>query len=714
MKKTYCGIHQTRGLQFLILALFIVLIGSSTAAYGQDVSTSFEFFDTSGSFTLGTSPKSVTFTNGLAQTVGQRPLYHSGDFSFMVTQGNTATITFETPAASVTLWLRDQSSTSVLTVFDQNSQVISTVNATAANWTEVPIVAECGKGVGSITLQNNGTGFAVIDDFSFTAGQASSGESTTLIANFLNGNSDVNNSRVYLWNPSASAGEVCVRAFALPLTSGTAQELTPAPLSLGTLETRSALNVKVAEDILDPLGRRPYTDDDGDLTLEFTIHAANVKGAAQVFNNSLTLAFGTYTLQEIPTSNVSPTVLVANFSNGNDTALASRVYLWNPSTSAGNVMVRVYTLGRGEASTLLGEVNLGDIEAGSARNIKVAEDILEELGRRPHEDNGGNLTLEFTIDAANVLGAAQVFNNSQTLALGVYPLQEVPTSNVMPTVLVANFMNGNDASLASRVYLWNPTDIAGNVTARVYTLGRGEASTLLGEVNLGDIEARSARNIKVAEDILAHPALGIPLPYEANGGNLTLEFTIDAANVLGAAQVFNNSLTLAFGTYPLQQIPTSNVIPTVLVANFMNGNDASLASRVYLWNPTDIAGNVTARVYTLEPTGSSTQLGEVDLGDIEARSARNIKLAEDLLEELGRRPHTDNGGNLMLEFTIQAANVLGAAQVFNNSLTLAFGTYPMQDPPDPGAGESTSNPNPGPGPDPDPDPGPDPFDEEGY
>ena len=85
----------------LLLAIFMTVIGSSTAAHSQDVSTSFEFNDTSGEFTLGTSPKSVTFTNGLAQTVGQPPLYFSGSHSFMVTQGNTATITFETPTASV-------------------------------------------------------------------------------------------------------------------------------------------------------------------------------------------------------------------------------------------------------------------------------------------------------------------------------------------------------------------------------------------------------------------------------------------------------------------------------------------------------------------------------------------------------------------------------------------------------------------------------------
>jgi len=41
-------------------------------------------------------------------------------------------------------------------------------------------------------------------------------------------------------------------------------------------------------------------------------------------------------------------------------------------------------------------------------------------------------------------------------------------------------------------------------------------------------------------------------PYLQNNGNITLEFTVGADNVLGTAQVFNSSLTLAFGTYPLQ------------------------------------------------------------------------------------------------------------------------------------------------------------------
>jgi len=101
------------------------------------------------------------------------------------------------------------------------------------------------------------------------------------------------------------------------------------------LSARSALNIKLAEDILTPLQiPLPYTTDGGNLTLEFTIQAAAVRGAAQVFSSDF--AFGTYPLAEVPgISGASPTVLAANFVNGNNTTLNSRVYLFNPSLSAG-------------------------------------------------------------------------------------------------------------------------------------------------------------------------------------------------------------------------------------------------------------------------------------------------------------------------------------------------------------------------------------------
>ena len=133
MNKTYRENHQPNGLQFLLLAL-VLCIGSSTVAYGQ-FSTSFESdAPNQGDFTLFPTPNSVTFIGGFTQTQFNPSLYHSGSKSFMVNPGigNTATITFETPAASVTLWLIDQSNTSVLTVFDQNNQVIGTFNATTS------------------------------------------------------------------------------------------------------------------------------------------------------------------------------------------------------------------------------------------------------------------------------------------------------------------------------------------------------------------------------------------------------------------------------------------------------------------------------------------------------------------------------------------------------------------------------------------------------
>ena len=509
------------------------------------------------------------------------------------------------------------------------------------------------------------------------------GTESILLANFVNGNTDAFNSRVYLWNPSGSSGDVTVRVFTLPLTGGLAQELTTAPLNLGTLGAKSALNVKVAEDILAPLGiTLPYTNNEGDLTLEFTIEVADARGATQVFSSSL--AFGTHPLQEIPsTSSGSPTVLVANFMNGNTDAFNSRAHLFNPSDSDGNVTVRVFTLplSDGTAQELTGTpLDLGTLEARSALNIKLAEDILTPLGiTTPYTTDGGNLTLEFTIQAAAVRGAAQVFSSS--FAFGVYPLQEIPsTSSGSPTVLVANFMNGNSDAFSSRAYLFNPSDSDGTVTVRVFTLplSDGTARELTGPpLDLGTLEARSALNLKLVEDIL--DPLEITLPYTTDGGNLTLEFTIQAADVRGTAQVFSSSF--AFGTYPLQQLPLVSVgTPTGLVANFMNGNNTAFHSRVYLWNPSESSGDVTVRVFTLPLTGGLAQeltTAPLNLGTLGAKSALNVKLVENILAPLEiTLPYTTDGGNLTLEFTIQAADVRGAAQVFSSSF--AFGTYPLQ------------------------------------
>jgi hypothetical protein len=222
---------------------------------------------------------------------------------------------------------------------------------------------------------------------------------------------------------------VTVRVFTLPIAGGLAEELTTTPLELGSLEAESALNIKLAEDILTPAGLTPpYTNDGGNLTLEFTIQAADVVGAAQVFSSSF--AFGTNPLQAIPSASAgSPTVLVANFMNGNSEAFSARVYLWNPSASAGDLTVRVFSLplkdGTAQELTTI-PFSLGSLEGESARNIKLVEDILDQLPgiTTPYTIDGGNLTLEFTIGAADVIGAAQVFSSS--FAFGTYIIQDPP------------------------------------------------------------------------------------------------------------------------------------------------------------------------------------------------------------------------------------------------------------------------------------------------
>jgi len=137
------------------------------------------------------------------------------------------------------------------------------------------------------------------------------------------------------------------------------------------------------------------------------------------------------------------------------------------------------------------------------------------------------------------------------VTIGILPLHA-------ETVLVGTFFNGNSDFLNSRAYIWNPTEADAGITARVYTLPRSGNSTLLGTVSLGLLNARSGRNIKIAEDILV--ALGLPLPYTGDGGNLMVEFTVGADNVRGTGQVFGPDL--AFGTYPLEVMPGSSVSPT--------------------------------------------------------------------------------------------------------------------------------------------------------
>ena len=62
---------------------------------------------------------------------------------------------------------------------------------------------------------------------------------TVLVANFMNGNNAFLHSRVYLFNPTDTAGEITVLVFTLPLSSGVPQELTVHTAQSGDVGTKS-------------------------------------------------------------------------------------------------------------------------------------------------------------------------------------------------------------------------------------------------------------------------------------------------------------------------------------------------------------------------------------------------------------------------------------------------------------------------------------------
>ena len=227
-----------------------------------------------------------------------------------------------------------------------------------------------------------------------------------------------------------------------------------------------------------------------------------MRGAAQVFSSDF--AFGTQPLQEIPaTSSGNPTVLVANVTNGDSSVNDSRIYLWNPSTSAGEVTVRVFTLP--VADSTVQQLVISSITQSNPAVVTTSTDH--------------GLVTGDEIRITGVIGMTQV--NDREFVITVVDADEFS-------------LNGEDST---------------GHTAHVF----GGVVFLMGSkpLALGTLGARSALNIKLAEDILV--PLGSRLPYTTDGGNLTLEFTIQAADVKGAAQVFSS--TFASGTYTLQVVP---------------------------------------------------------------------------------------------------------------------------------------------------------------
>jgi len=131
---------------------------------------------------------------------------------------------------------------------------------------------------------------------------------TVLVANFMNANTNLFNSRIYLYNSSGLPGDVSVRVLKMPLastgtTSVASTDITPAggPIALGSLAAGSGMNIRAEVDILPLLTAitLPYTENGGNLVVEITVKTNSARGTCQVFRKDGSLAFGIADLQVV-------------------------------------------------------------------------------------------------------------------------------------------------------------------------------------------------------------------------------------------------------------------------------------------------------------------------------------------------------------------------------------------------------------------------------
>ncbi len=147
--------------------------GQAVTQGAPDVFESFEF-DATGGFTRGISPFTATYTNGNAEERGEPSFYISGDNAWHILNGTSATVNFETPTRTLSLWARTAfpGDVSTIQILDVNSALITTVIPTNA-YGILPTVVTRTAGetsIGSMVVTSTiggGGGDVVIDDLTF-------------------------------------------------------------------------------------------------------------------------------------------------------------------------------------------------------------------------------------------------------------------------------------------------------------------------------------------------------------------------------------------------------------------------------------------------------------------------------------------------------------------------------------------------------------------
>ena len=174
------------------------------------------------------------------------------------------------------------------------------------------------------------------------------------------------------------------------------------------------------------------------------------------------------------------------------------------------------------------------------------------------------------------------------------------------------------------------------------------------------------------------------------GGNSAIRITVDGTTAL-SARTLTVTVNLSLGGTSGPAANDHNISAatpltvwslngTVLLAAFANGNTDTFSTRFYIVNPSGTAGNVSVRVFTLPIAGgANAQVGTtLALGSLAAGGALNIRFAEDVLTPLSiPLPYTTDGGNLIVEITIEANGVTGVGQVFQSGSLQSFGIFSL-------------------------------------
>lgn len=145
----------------LRVCVTVLIVGGIASA--SELSTSFEFHDSSGQFRIGEAPNALVCSGGEADKPGDRDLVRSGEFSWIVDAGDTGAIHLLKPATFVTAAFRDElgSVNSELRFFHPDGSLITTFDG-GVGWGIVGV----GALIGRIELVNNATdtGRTVLDD----------------------------------------------------------------------------------------------------------------------------------------------------------------------------------------------------------------------------------------------------------------------------------------------------------------------------------------------------------------------------------------------------------------------------------------------------------------------------------------------------------------------------------------------------------------------